>query len=497
MKQFLPLLVFTTGFSVALAADNKSADQAIVGAEHAAIGMGSGPNIILKNTHPDAQWFGNAGLGLFIHWGIASVKAINISHPMIAYLPRGLMSEDTRERLLQTKDFRGQDGKSRCVIPSEYFDQAKEFNPKNFDPDQWMKAAKEAGFTYAVLTTKHHEGFAMWPSAYGDFSTRNYMGGRDLVKEWVDACRKYGIKIGLYYSGPDFYFDREYMNFVARSTAQEHPEFPELDVNFNPRTTKKSPEWIAEHQKAFATMFNGQVEELLTRYGKIDMIWFDGDVLKWVGTNHFISLERMRELQPGIVINPRTHKAGDYTTFERTLKIDKPIKSWGELCDTWTTTWSHVDNLPFRAPHYVLGNLTACHALNINYLIGVGPTKEGEFVPEIYKNFAILGDWMKVNHDAVTRAKSLPDSERASVPASALDKSRYLFVQANSKGKYAEDLLPATDVALTLTGVEKPLSVILTSDGKPLDFTYIDNKITIQLPAYKRSTGVDVVKVDF
>ena len=312
-KTPLTLISALLASTLAVGADNSSPDQAIVHAEHSAIGMGSGPNIILKNTHPDAQWFGDAGLGLFICWGIASVKAINLSHPMIAYLPQGrAFTPEQIEKIVAKKDYRGMTGQSKCVIPSEYFAQAKEFNPKNFDPDKWMQAAKEAGFTYSVLTTKHHEGFALWPSDYGDFNTKNYMGGRDLVKEWVEACRKYGIKIGLYYSGPDIYFDREYYPFfVAGSSMKEHPEFPELDMDYNPRTTKKSPEWIAEHQKAFATMFNGQIEELLTRYGKIDIIWFDGDVLKWVGKNHFISLERMRQLQPGIVINPRTHKAGE------------------------------------------------------------------------------------------------------------------------------------------------------------------------------------------
>ena len=301
MKQTLMLLAALLASSLGLAADNTPSDQDIVKAEHANIGMGTGPIKILKNSHPDAQWFGDAGLGLFIHWGIASVRAINISHPMIAYLPRGPISAEKRERLLKTKDFRGLNGTSKCVIPREYFAQAKEFNPQNYHPDVWMKAAKDAGFAYAVLTTKHHEGFALWPSAYGDFSTKNYMGGRDLVKEWVQACRNNGLKVGLYYSGPDFYFDREYMSFVARG---EHSDFPELDVDYNPRTAKKSQEEIAEHQKAFAKMLNGQVEELLTRYGKIDIIWFDGEATKGCGTNRFISLARIRELQPGILIIP-------------------------------------------------------------------------------------------------------------------------------------------------------------------------------------------------
>jgi alpha-L-fucosidase len=382
---------------------------------------------------------------------------------------------------------------SEWIMPSKYFDLAKEFNPQKYNPELWMKAAKEAGFTYSVLTTKHHEGFALWPSAYGDFNTKNYMGGRDLVKEWVDACRKNNIKIGLYFSGPDFYFDREYMNFLAKAG---HNEYPDMDADYNPRTEKKSPEWIAEHQKEFTKMLNGQVEELLTRYGKIDIIWFDGEAAKWCGPNRFITIERMRELQPGIVIIPRMHKAGDFETFERTLHIKKPVKRWGELCDTWTSCWSHTDGLPFRAPHYVLGNLTTCHSMNVNYLIGVGPTKDGEFVPDIYKNFSVVGDWMKINRDAVTKAKALPKGETASVPASALGKTRYLFVQANNKGKYAEDLLPATDAVLTLSGIDKPAKVTLTSDGSDLSFTHTDKTVTIRLPANKRSTGVDVVEID-
>ena len=497
MTRKIPLSLISAllASSLAFGADNQSSNQAVVDAEHSNIGLGSGPNIILKNTHPDAQWFGDAGLGIFFHWSICSVNATNISWPMIPFLKKQLSSEE-RDELLKTKDYRDLQG-NKCIVPNQYWAQAPKFNPQNYHPEEWMKAAKAAGFTYAVLTTKHHDGFALWPSAYGDFNTKNTMGGRDLVKEWVEACRNNGLKVGLYFTGPDWHFTRNYMSFLANASQKTNPDFPSLDADYNPRPTKITPEEIAAYQKAFAEMFNGQVTELLTRYGKIDMIWFDGDVLRWIGTNHFISLKEMRKLQPGIVINPRTHKAGDFATFERTLKIDQPIKTWGELCDTWTTTWSHVDNIPFRAPHYVLGNLTTCHAKNVNYLLGVGPTKNGDLVPEIYKNMAIVGEWMKVNRDAVTKAKSLPEGESASVPATALGKTRYLFVQANNKGVYAEDLLPATDVTLNLSGVEKPSSVTLTADGKPLEFSYADKKVTVQLPAAKRSTGVDVVKVEF
>ncbi len=186
--------------------DTKQTDEQTVKAEWDLIGLNKFDKNLGHTMHPDAQWFGDAGLGLFIHWGLSSVKAMNLSHPLIAGLPlrsKGPLSEKLRNKLLSTdplvKAAAFKKMNPEGIMPRRYFDLAKEFNPQSYNPDLWMKAAKEAGFTYAVLTAKHHDGFAMWPSAYGDFNTKNHMGGRDLVKEWVDACRKHGIKVGLYF----------------------------------------------------------------------------------------------------------------------------------------------------------------------------------------------------------------------------------------------------------------------------------------------------------
>jgi alpha-L-fucosidase len=484
---------------LAASADSRSQDAATVKAEHSDIGVtedrsGTYPH----TTHPDAQWYPDASLGLFIHWGIASVRAMNISWPMIPGRPlanKHITDPAERERIIREGDF-NLNGKPNAITPNEYFEQAKSFNPQKYDPDKWMKAAKEAGFAYVVLTTRHHEGFALWPSAYGDFDTKNYMGGRDLLKPYVDACRKYGLKVGFYYSPPDWYFDRDYMTFLYGRGAKNNPEIPSIGPDLKPRTTTHTPEEIAKHQEEFRALVKGQVEELLTRYGKIDLLWFDGKPNIPHGEDS-ISLERIRELQPGIVVNPRLHGHGDFVTYERQLPRERPPLAWAEFCNTWTGAWPHVEGARFRATGYVLGQLAQSRAWGINYLLGVGPTKDGEFVSGIYHGMSEVAGWMKQNGRSVLGAKPLPDGEKASVPATARESSRFLFAIPKFEGNdpMPENLEPPKDTVLTLSGVAKPPAVTLLSTGKPLEYTYADGKVTVQLPAILRTSLVDVVEV--
>jgi alpha-L-fucosidase len=474
-------------------------DTATVAAEHGDIGVGK-ETASSHTMNPEAQWYPEAGLGLFIHWGIASVKAMNISWPMIpgrALARTRITDPAERERIIREGDY-NLNGKPNPITPNEYFAMARDFNPQKYDPDKWMKAAKAAGFKYVVLTTRHHEGFALWPSAYGNFDTRNYMDGRDLLKPYVDACRKYGLKVGFYYSPPDWYFEKDYKNFMYGGGAKNNPEFPPLDADLKPRTTKPSPEELKKHQAAYEALVRGQVTEVLTRYGKIDLLWFDGKPPTPNGST-CITPDEIRKLQPGIVINPRLHGHGDFVTYERTLGTDKPVTGWAEFCNTWTAYWPHVDNAPFRAPGFVLGQFVKCRSLGVNYLLGVGPTKDGEFVQDIYDNMKIVGQWMKQNRESVDGTKPLPATETASVPATAAGSTRYLFATPGFKdgGSYEQDLLPATDETLTIKGVPSPTKVQLLSGGKKLDYTYADQTITIELPASQRTKLVDVVRVDF
>ena len=139
--------------------------------------------VVMPNPAPGAQWFPDASLGLFMHWGIHSVVGAQPSWDMISYYKYG----------------------GKVAPPDKYYALAERFDPQEYDPDQWLKAAKEAGFTYAVLTTKHHDGYALWPSKYG-IGTKQYMGGRDLLKTYVEACRANGLKVGFYFSPRDWHY---------------------------------------------------------------------------------------------------------------------------------------------------------------------------------------------------------------------------------------------------------------------------------------------------
>lgn len=462
-----------------------STDRQEVAAEHAAIGIDTKHRTIPaheRTQHPDAQWFPDAGLGLFLHWDPASTRAIALGWSMVP--GRKLVGQKITpaefERIVRERDF-NLDGKKWPITPNEYWAMAKDFNPDNYHPEVWLKKAKEAGFTYAVLTTKHHAGFALWPSAYGDYNTKNYMQGRDLVKEFVEACRKAGLKVGLYFSGPDWHFEREFRNFLYRPL----PGLPALDPDLKPRTTSRSPEEIEAHQKAYAELVRGQVEELLTNYGKIDLLWFDGRPPIPDGRNA-ISQERIRELQPGIVINTRLHGRGDYITPERRLPEALRLKSdeWGEFCSPWNY-WSYVKQ-PFRPVNAILTELVRARNAGVNYLLGFGPMANGDWAPEAYENVAKLAEWMQLNGEGIHGTRALPEGESASVLACAKGDVRYLY------------LLPDKTegaINITLTGWRGDGEARVLGDTRTLEVTRTGNAVTVVVPADARGQTVRVLKL--
>jgi len=434
-----------------------TAQQQVAG-QHAQIGVTAARHDRQHTQHPDAQWFPEAGLGLFLHWDEASVRCLETSWPMIAGTglswakPPRVIKDDPAEfaRIIREKDY-DLTGRKPQITPNEYWALAAEFNPTNFHPEVWLKKARAAGFRYAVLTTKHHNGFALWPSAYGGFNTRNTpMHGRDLVREFVDGCRAADLKVGFYFSGPDWHFDRDFMSFLYRTTATTYRgKLPDLGPDHEPRVLQHTPEELATHHKAVAEMVCGQIEELLTRYGKIDLLWFDG------GPSHpmrgdLFPIARIRQLQPGIVINPRFHGHGDFITPEGHLPEDLRLKSdqWGELCSCWAGSWSHTQR-PFRPFNDVVGELVRCRAAGINNLLDIGPTASGDLPPDAYDNLEKLGAWMKTNGEAIYGTQALPPRETASVPASAKGDVRYFYlIPGKQRAKPV--------VAVELAGVRHP-----------------------------------------
>jgi alpha-L-fucosidase len=479
---------------IGVQAQNK--DKETVKAEHGMINIAEEKSAI-HSSHPEAQWYPKAGLGLFIHWGLASVKDLDISWPMIPGRPLAVNKLDSGRlaRVVAEKDY-NLNGKPPVITPNQYWDMAKSFNPKKYNPDLWIKAARDAGFKYVVLTARHHEGFALWPSAYGDFDTKTYAGGVDLIKPFVEACRKYGLKVGLYYSPPNWYFDRDYMSFLYGKVYTANPGLPRVDGDLNPRKTTKSEVEIKAHQVKYAEMVKGQVEELLTRYGKIDLLWFDGKAPIPNGAN-VITQEEIRKLQPGIIMNPRMHGKGDFITFERNPPQKNPGDTWAEFCNTWTNSWANSNTQPFRSNAFALGEFVSARAWGVNYLLGVGPTADGILPDAVYKNMKVVQDWVAVNGSSVENVEELPKTEIASVPATASGNTRYLFAipEFKDKGKYDQDRLPAKHITLTLKTADKPKTVKLLASGEVLNYKYEQNIISIDLPANKRTDLVDVIEV--
>jgi alpha-L-fucosidase len=492
LLSFLCLLHFENAFSQV---NNTGTEKD----EHASLGItqkGAGAD---PSKHPDAQWYPNAGLGLFIHWGISSVRDLDASWPMMV----GWDIKDRKidsleiERIVTQKDYKVINGDRFYLTPNEYWAMAKDFTASNFNPDKWIKAAKDAGFTYAVLTTKHHEGFALWPSAYGNFNTKNFIGGKDLVRPFVEACRKYGLKVGLYFSPPDWYFDKEYRNFLFGGGGKNNPNFPALDADLNPRYSKPSPEAVRAHKAAYAEMIRGQITELLTNYGKIDLLWFDGKAAIDNPTE-VVTQQEIRRLQPGVVINPRLHGTGDFKTFERTPPSKDPGDIWAEFCNPWTNSWANSNTIPFRSNAFMLGQFVTMRSWGVNYLPSVGPKADGSMPDAVYQNMKVVERWMNANSKSVKNVQQLPAGEKASVPATADKNNRYLFAipAFRKNGMYEEDRLPAVDTALTLETPIEVKSVRLLATGKKLKFRKEGSKLQVELPAEVRSNLVDVIHVE-
>ena len=428
-----------------------------------------------RNTHPDAQWFPDAGLGLFIHWGVVSSRA----------------SGDLSWAMLANKPWR-----DRTITPNDYYATIRDWKPDHMNYDAMLAAAKAAGFGYAVMVTKHHDGFTLWPSDAGDLGTKSSFGGRDFVREFTDACRKHGLKVGLYFSPPDWWFDRNYKNFNYKGN-------PACDMDHKPAVR---PPWPEGHGARRAALVRTQVTELLTRYGKIDLIWFDG------GGGEMPNQE-VRRLQPGIVINGRNRGGGDYGDSEVTLPARR-FNGWFETCATcWPSRkWAYTKEYGFDTAQLALTKLILLRAWGGNLLANLGPMGDGTVPPPALECWTEMEKWMSHSRESVigTRGGSWP--EEANLPVTTRDGAAYLHflpeiperypnTPADEK-KYAltKEILPALPASVTAAvwkNAPRPQRVILLRTGQELPFRYEDSTLTVPLPPDLRDIGtVNVVKVE-
>jgi alpha-L-fucosidase len=448
-----------------LSAENKSAVQE----QHAALGLDLSKTSS-HTTHPGAQWFPLAGLGLFIHWGIASVHGdLDLSWSMIANTTYDAAAK----------------GRNK-VTPEEYWPLADRFRPDRYDPDKWLAAAAAAGIQYAVLTTMHHDGYTLWPSRHGEFGVQSHLNGLDLVGPFIEACRKHGLRIGLYYSPPDWHFDRAYKSFNYRSEGPQ-AERPAYNTRHEITSLPSKP---PGHDARGRELFHQRVEELLTRYGHIDLLWFDG------GAHDNAIRDRIRELQPHIVINSRSCD-GDFDCTECSLPTER-FTGWFETPHCWQHSdlqaptgsnidfWGYLKEEQYKSTAWMLESLVRLRTWGGNFLVNVGPRPNGELPEIVYDRLAETAQWMAHSKQSVIGTLPGPYPEKCNVPVTRDPggKTWYLHALPESSG----------EIELHLKG-EYP-SVKLLRTGEPLTSTYDNGILRIKIPSFLRTALVDVVAVD-
>ena len=417
-----------------------------------------------RTQAPGAQWFPQAGFGLFIHWGIHCVTGTDPSWSMLKNVP--WLNKDNP------------------VSPARYYRLAEEFDPQDYDAEKWVLAARNAGFQYVIITAKHHDGYCLWPTNYGQYNTKRCMHGRDLLRPLVDACRKYGLRIGFYFSPRDW----------------SHPDYPMPYKDYDYAQSVKGNRYPdGENQRRYDSFFRytvGQLSELLTRYGKIDEIWFDG--ISWPGVDtHDRELHAwIRALQPDIIINPRweTNTAGrtfgDFHTEEIAWRKRMaegrpyPYGEWWEFNETWSGHWGYSPGSPFRDFDQVIAALVYARSYGGNYLPDVGPQPDGGMRPGFYKECMKLSRWMERNRESVIGTTDFPDWQTFSnVPLTRRGNVVYAHLLRAHEG----------DAVIRLD--KRPQRVVLLADGQEVAFAYRRKELRVSLPAGRRDTPDAVLKI--
>ena len=344
-------------------------------------------NYVTKKTDGNTKWFIKDRFGMFIHFGLYSMTG----------------------RHEWSKGF-------EQISDEQYDKYFKHFNADMFDAKEWAYKAKNAGMKYAVLTAKHHEGFCMFDSAYTDYKSTNTPSERDFVKEFVEAFRAEGIRVGLYYSLIDWH----------------HPDY-QIDI-FHPR--RNSPD--AEEQNKTRDMnlyreylFN-QVREILTNYGKIDILWFDFtypslESIRNEYNTHFIKdykewmpwttpetwnsdalIKMIREIQPEIIINDRLGIMQDVKTPEQSTVLEWPLypgtneKAVWEACHTFSGAWGYSrDEMSWKTPDALIRTLINCVSKGGNLIMNVGPMARGCFDSRADAALKVYEEWMKFNSRSI------------------------------------------------------------------------------------------------
>lgn len=423
------------------------------------------------------KWWREARFGMFIHWGVYAV-------------PAGVYKGQKIDRI-------GEWIMNRGKIPvAEYQAFAKEFNPINYNADEWVKMAKDAGMKYIVITAKHHDGFALFDSKASKWDIADATPyKKDLLKPLADACRKYGIRLGFYYSQAQDWNNPG--GAAARKVASEgwaNPDSAKIDAytaehkgHWDPAQTTKS---MSQYMDEVAIP---QVKELLSNYGKLAVLWWDTPTD--MTDEYAEKLNALLKLQPGIITNDRLKRPnfpGDYKTPEQRIPNLSELdgKDW-ETCMTMNETWgykSYAHN--WKSTETLIRNLIDIASKGGNYLLNVGPKADGTFPKESVDILKGMGQWMKTNGEAVYDTKASPFGlfswGRCTKKENNANTTLYLSVfEWPKEGK------------LSVAGLKNEvLSAKFLANGKALKTSSSNGALAIDVPETALDPIATVIKVE-
>lgn len=333
----------------------------------------------------DTQWFTHDRFGLFIHWGLYALPA---RHEWVRHFER--IDNETYDR--------------------KYF---RHFEPDLYDPQRWADAAAQAGMKYFVVTTKHHEGFALWDSKVTDYKAPNTLAKRDLLRPMVEAFRSRDMRVGFYHSLIDWHHE-QYVIDSLNHPLRDHADRDKLNAQRDPMK--------------YAEYLHAQVRELLTEFGQIDVLWFDFSFGNKRSTSFVDGKGReawqseklykmIRELQPKIILNDRLDLDDPQTWDVKTpeqfqprswYKVDGKPVMW-EACQTLSGSWGyHRDEMSFRSSEQLVRTLIDCVSKGGNLLLNVGPTGRGEFDQRALQRLEDIGQWMHHHSRSIYGCTQVP-----------------------------------------------------------------------------------------
>ncbi len=359
------------------------------------------------------QWFEDARLGIFIHWGIYAVDGIDESWSFF----------------------------NQYISYADYMKQLEGFTASRYNPQQWAELIRESGARYAVLTSKHHDGVALWNTRCNSLNVvEKTPAGRDLVDPLVKALRKNGIKAGLYFSLLDW----------------SHPDYPNM-TRSEKRYENDSVRW-----QRFVDFNFCQLEELSARF-KPDLFWFDGDWEQSAEAWRARELNQMlRSRNPGVILNSRIAGYGDYSTPEQGLPVTRPADRYWELCMTMNDSWGFQGNdHNYKTPNQVIRIFADCLAMGGNLLLDIGPKADGTIPDEQVAILKELGRWTSKHQEAIY-------GTRAGIPAEHF----YGPTSLNKSGDILYLYLPwKPNGPITLKGIKNKINRIwVVGNGTKLNW---------------------------